>query len=134
MKYRIQQIGFTLIEVMITVAVMGVLLLLGIPSYQDYVVRGEVDRCFKYITPARMVADNLISMNGSTDVVTGEAVLGLSQNGGECEVVDVRVNEGVVAIEGEARNVTLIWSRAAASGFWQCSASVEKFRPDTCTQ
>lgn len=36
------QNGFTLIELMIVVAVMGVLMAIALPSYNDYVVRGKI--------------------------------------------------------------------------------------------
>ncbi|EPD36260.1 type IV pilus assembly protein PilA [Delftia acidovorans CCUG 274B] len=54
MKRSIQQ-GFTLIELMIVVAIIGILAAVALPAYQDYTVRSRITEGFNLAQPARQM-------------------------------------------------------------------------------
>ncbi|RFP19031.1 MULTISPECIES: type IV pilin protein [unclassified Duganella] len=59
---RVQK-GFTLIEIMISVAIVGILMAVAIPAYSDYVIRGRLSEAFTALGGAQPAAEQFWSNN-----------------------------------------------------------------------
>lgn len=59
------QRGFTLIEVMVTVAIVGILLAVAVPAYGDYVTRGRLNEAFTGLGGAQPAAEQFWANNRS---------------------------------------------------------------------
>ena len=60
---KLQQ-GFTLIELMIVIAILGILMAIAIPAYQDYTVRAKVSEAMMMAAPAKTAVAETLSSNG----------------------------------------------------------------------
>lgn len=61
------QKGFTLVELMITVAVIGILAAIGIPAYNDYVIRGKLVEATSALSDARVKMEQSFQDNRTYD-------------------------------------------------------------------
>lgn len=58
-----QQHGFTLIELMITVAIIGILAAIAYPSYTDYVTRGKIPEATSGLSSKRVLMEQFFQDN-----------------------------------------------------------------------
>jgi len=141
--------GFTLIELMIVVAIVAILVSLAVPAYQDYTIRAKVTECIAATAPPKLSITEYYQVMGSWPLNGGQAGidLSLSRTSGMCRMFFYNPGRGDYAIlvdaeavgAGTSVRILPVMSPTESTGAvtWRCTRGTTtsngmKYLPSSC--
>jgi len=131
--------GFSLIELMIVIAIIGILTAIAFPTYQNYTVRSTAAAALAEITPAKAAFEHAISESRTPSLAPGlPGFIGIGSSTNYCAVTLIAAAAGSITctakngMPGRFNGKTITIARTA-EGLWSCTSDLDRqYKPGQC--
>ena len=142
--------GFTLIELMIVIAIVAILIAMAVPAYQDYTIRSKIAECVNSAAIPKVAISEYKQTLGAYPPDAGQAGLGLAGGTQYCSdfinyqpltgEFTIDIDEAAIDVALAADSVFIDMKPTQVPGYhidWTCSKSTTspgnlRFLPSTC--